>query len=170
MKRKRPSTATTHAAAERGDDIHPNGSAGSVDGHVFEISTLSEIGVGEGATSWSEPDDPAERDWKSEQAVQRPIDVFPSRLLDLCNQDTPLTFLTFLPNGCQDRSKWLAHGHHSEVFEVASPLKRTVLKVIPVTGDFTEQRIDAIAAGHRVLRVSCLQQIKVHVLLGRIDI
>ncbi|KAH7944816.1 hypothetical protein HPB49_000757 [Dermacentor silvarum] len=54
---------------------------------------------------------------------------------------------------CQDRSKWLAHGHHSEVFEVASPLKRTVLKVIPVTGDFTEQRIDAIAAGHRVLRL-----------------
>ncbi|KAL1486226.1 hypothetical protein MTO96_047052, partial [Rhipicephalus appendiculatus] len=47
---------------------------------------------------------------------------------------------------CQDRSKWLAHGHHSEVFQVASPLKRTVLKVIPVTGEFTDQRVDAIAA------------------------
>ncbi|XP_075748410.1 serine/threonine-protein kinase haspin-like isoform X1 [Rhipicephalus microplus] len=119
---------------------------GSVNGESFEISTLSEIGVGDGATSWSEPDAPSESIWNDQDTVNRPADVFPSRLLDLCNQDTPLTFLTFLPKGCQDRSKWLAHGHHSEVFQVASPLKRTVLKVIPVTGVFTDQRVDAIAA------------------------
>ncbi|KAH8023287.1 hypothetical protein HPB51_011730 [Rhipicephalus microplus] len=89
---------------------------------------------------------PSEAIWNDQDTVNRPADVFPSRLLDLCNQDTPLTFLTFLPKGCQDRSKWLAHGHHSEVFQVASPLKRTVLKVIPVTGVFTDQRVDAIAA------------------------
>ncbi|XP_065280023.1 uncharacterized protein [Dermacentor albipictus] len=121
-------------------------SAGSVHDIAFEISTLSEIGVEGRATGCSELEEPAEGDCKSEQALQRPMDVFPSRLLDLCNQDAPLTFLAFLPNGCQDRSKWLAHGHHSEVFHVASPRKRAVLKVIPVTGDFTEQRIDAIAA------------------------
>ncbi|KAL3179765.1 hypothetical protein MRX96_037750 [Rhipicephalus microplus] len=119
---------------------------GSVDNESFEISTLSEIGVGDGATSWSEPDAPSESIWNDQDTVNRPADVFPSRLLDLCNQDTPLTFLTFLPKGCQHRSKWLAHGHHSEVFQVASPLKRTVLKVIPVTGVFTDQRVDAIAA------------------------
>ncbi|KAL1424989.1 hypothetical protein MTO96_019569 [Rhipicephalus appendiculatus] len=132
-------------ASGAGRRPQPERRTGSMD-MSFEISTLSEIGVGEGATSWSEPDAPSESIWNDQETVNRPTDVFPSRLLDLCNQDTPLTFLTFLPNGCQDRSKWLAHGHHSEVFQVASPLKRTVLKVIPVTGEFTDQRVDAIAA------------------------
>ncbi|KAL1441695.1 hypothetical protein MTO96_008413 [Rhipicephalus appendiculatus] len=145
-KRRRPSTAETRVPPERDDDHDPKDAPDSMDDGSFEISTLSEIGVGEGATSWSEPDAPSESIWNDQETVNRPADVFPSRLLDLCNQDTPLTFLTFLPSGCQDRSKWLAHGHHSEVFQVASPLKRTVLKVIPVTGEFTDQRVDAIAA------------------------
>lgn len=120
--------------------------SGSAAGSVFEISTLSEIGAGEAAATWSEPDEPAEGLWRSEQAVKRPIEVFPGRLLDLCNQEAPLTFLAFLPSGSQGRCKWLAHGRHSEVFQLVSVLRRTVLKVVPVTADFSQQRVDAIAA------------------------
>ncbi|XP_037574710.2 uncharacterized protein LOC119456962 [Dermacentor silvarum] len=106
----------------------------------------SEISDGPWSASWSLPGDPPQVIIKSKQGVKRPIEVFPSRLLDLCNQDAPHTFLAFLPNGSQHRSKWIAHGRHSEVFQVASLLRRTVLKVVPVTGDFTEQQVDTIAS------------------------
>ncbi|XP_077561551.1 uncharacterized protein LOC144177841 [Haemaphysalis longicornis] len=76
-----------------------------------------------------------------------PVAVFPKRLLDLCNQETPLTFSAFLPIGSQDRSKWLAHGRHSELFQVVAPFKRNVLKVMPiVAGDFSKGRLETITA------------------------
>ncbi|XP_075550120.1 uncharacterized protein LOC142583517 [Dermacentor variabilis] len=106
----------------------------------------SEISEGPWSARWSLPGDPPQVIIKSKQGVKRPIEVFPSRLLELCNQDAPLTFLAFLPNGSQHRSKWIAHGRHSEVFQVASLLRRTVLKVVPVTGDFTQQQVDTIAS------------------------
>ncbi|XP_077564541.1 uncharacterized protein LOC144180004 [Haemaphysalis longicornis] len=81
------------------------------------------------------------------EAVKRPIAVFPSHLLDVCSQDEPLTFSSFLPNGSRDRSKWIAHGTHCEVFKVVSLLKRTVLKVLPIqTGDFSDNRISTITS------------------------
>ncbi|XP_077485134.1 serine/threonine-protein kinase haspin-like [Amblyomma americanum] len=90
--------------------------------------------------------EPAEGLWKSQPAVKRPIEVFPGRLLDMCNQDAPLTFLAFLPSGRQGRCTWLARGRHGEVFQVVSLVRRTVLKVVPVPADFSKQRVDAIAA------------------------
>ncbi|KAL1441691.1 hypothetical protein MTO96_008411 [Rhipicephalus appendiculatus] len=108
----------------------------------------SEISEGPWSARWSLPGDPPQVIIKSKQGFKRPIEVFPSRLLDLCNQDAPLTFLAFLPNGNQHRSKWLAHGRNSEVFQVASVLRRTVLKVVPVTGDLTEQQVDTYRLRH----------------------
>ncbi|KAH6929775.1 hypothetical protein HPB50_005862 [Hyalomma asiaticum] len=104
----------------------------------------SEISEGPWSTTWSLPGEPPQVLIKSKPFVKRPIEVFPGRLLDLCNQDAPLTFLVLLPNGRQHRSKWIAHGRHSEVFRVTSLLRRTVLKVVPVSGDFTKQQIDTI--------------------------
>ncbi|KAH9368061.1 hypothetical protein HPB48_001039 [Haemaphysalis longicornis] len=83
---------------------------------------------------------------RKKQGVKRPVAVFPKRLLDLCNQETPLTFSAFLPIGSQDRSKWLAHGRHSELFQVVAPFKRNVLKVMPiVAGGFSKGRLETIA-------------------------
>lgn len=46
----------------------------------------------------------------------------------------------------QDRSKWLAHGRHSELFQVVAFFKRSVLKVMPiVAGDFSKGRLETIA-------------------------
>ncbi|XP_075535190.1 serine/threonine-protein kinase haspin-like [Dermacentor variabilis] len=72
--------------------------------------------------------------------------VFPTRVLDLCSQDAPITFSAFLPSPERSRFRWLAHGRHSEVFLVSSLLKRTVLKVMPVVGHFSQQRVEAITA------------------------
>ncbi|KAH6931602.1 hypothetical protein HPB50_025670 [Hyalomma asiaticum] len=116
----------------------------------------SEISEGPWSARWSLPGDPPQVIIKSKQGAKRPIEVFPSRLLDLCNQDAPLTFLAFLPNGSQHRSKWLAHGRHSEVFQVASVLRRTVLKVLPVAGDFTEQQTDTIASAIECCLIACV--------------
>lgn len=106
----------------------------------------TEVSDGPGSTSWSLPDDPVQVVVKTKQTFKRPIEVFPGRLLDLCNQCAPLTFLAFLPNGRQERSKWLAHGRHSEVFQVASLVRRTVLKIMPIIGEFSEQQVGIIAA------------------------
>ncbi|KAH8009074.1 hypothetical protein HPB51_010264 [Rhipicephalus microplus] len=46
----------------------------------------------------------------------------------------------------RSRFRWLAHGRHSEVFLVSSLLKRAVLKVMPVVGKFSQQRVEAITA------------------------
>ncbi|CAN7983578.1 unnamed protein product [Ixodes hexagonus] len=46
-----------------------------------------------------------------------------------------------------DRSKWLAHGQHSEVFQVVSLLKRTILKIVPVMGDLTGAELEALTLG-----------------------
>ncbi|XP_077564516.1 uncharacterized protein LOC144179975 [Haemaphysalis longicornis] len=84
---------------------------------------------------------------EAEHAMLGPVAVFPTRLLDLCNQELPLTFSAFLPIGSQDRSKWLAHGRHSELFQVVAPFKRNVLKVMPiVAGDFSKGRLETITA------------------------
>ncbi|CAN7983826.1 unnamed protein product, partial [Ixodes hexagonus] len=45
------------------------------------------------------------------------------------------------------RSKWLAHGRHSEVFQVTSLLKRTILKILPIMKDFTEAEIESLTIG-----------------------
>ncbi|XP_077564438.1 uncharacterized protein LOC144179888 [Haemaphysalis longicornis] len=83
---------------------------------------------------------------RKKQCIKRPVAAFPSRLLDLCNQESPLTFSAFLPIGSQDRSKWLAHGRHSELFQVVAFFKRSVLKVMPiVAGDFSKGRLETIA-------------------------
>ncbi|XP_070393996.1 uncharacterized protein [Dermacentor albipictus] len=106
----------------------------------------SEISEGQWSTTWSLPGDPPQVIIKSKPFVKRPIEVFPRRLLDLCNQDAPLTFFALLPHGRQHRHKWLAHTRHSEVFQLSSVLRRTVLKVVPVTGDFTEQQVGTITS------------------------
>ncbi|XP_077512865.1 uncharacterized protein LOC144124071 [Amblyomma americanum] len=80
------------------------------------------------------------------QSAKKPITVFPSRLLDMCNQDAPITFADILPNPERSRSRWLAHGRHSEVFLVSSLLNHTVFKVMPVLGHFSEQRVEVITA------------------------
>ncbi|KAH7951006.1 hypothetical protein HPB52_004246 [Rhipicephalus sanguineus] len=116
----------------------------------------SETSEGPWSARWSLPGDPPLVIIKSKQGVKRPIEVFPSRLLDLCNQEAPLTFLAFLPNGNQHRSKWLAHGRNSEVFQLASVLRRTVLKVVPVTGDLTEQQVDTIASAIECCLIACV--------------
>ncbi|XP_077485135.1 serine/threonine-protein kinase haspin-like [Amblyomma americanum] len=108
--------------------------------------TPSEVSEGPRSPGWPLQDDPYLVATDTKQAVKRPIVVFPGRLLDLCNPCAPLTFLAFLPNGSQERSKWLAHGRHSEVFQVASLVRRTVLKIIPIIGEFSEQQVGAIAA------------------------
>ncbi|XP_077485116.1 uncharacterized protein LOC144095202 [Amblyomma americanum] len=108
--------------------------------------TPSEVSDGPWSTSWSLPDEPVQIVGKSKEVVKRPIEVFPGRLLDLCKQRAPLTFPAFLPSGNQEHSKWLAHGRHSEVFQVASLVRRTVLKIIPIIGEFSEQQVGAIAA------------------------
>ncbi|KAL3216587.1 hypothetical protein MRX96_032914 [Rhipicephalus microplus] len=78
--------------------------------------------------------------------VKTPTTMFPTSVLHLCSQDTPITFSAFLPNPDRSRFRWLAHGRHSEVFLVSSLLKRTVLKVMPVVGKFSQQRVEAITA------------------------
>ncbi|KAL3182012.1 hypothetical protein MRX96_035473 [Rhipicephalus microplus] len=127
----------------------------------FAGCTPSEISEGPWSMTWSFTGEPPQVLIKSKATVKReverddPIEMltivrpsrfFPGRLLDMCNQDAPLTFHVLLPNGRQHHSKWLAHGRHSEVFRVASLLRRTVLKVVPVTGDFTDQEVDIIAS------------------------
>ncbi|KAL3179766.1 hypothetical protein MRX96_037751 [Rhipicephalus microplus] len=132
------------------EDVHTSSvvSQRDLDGNrtrsaIYEPSEISE---GPRSARWSLPGDLPQVIIKSKQGVKRPIEVFPSRLLDLCNQDAPLTFLAFLPNGNQHRSRWLAHGRNSEVFQVTSVPRRTVLKVVPVSGDLTEQQVDTIAS------------------------
>ncbi|KAL1423952.1 hypothetical protein MTO96_020745 [Rhipicephalus appendiculatus] len=78
--------------------------------------------------------------------VKAPTTMFPTCVLDLCSQDAPITFSAFLPSPDRNRFQWLAHGRHSEVFLVSSLLKRTVLKVMPVVGNFSQQRVEAITA------------------------
>ncbi|CAN7980539.1 unnamed protein product, partial [Ixodes pacificus] len=57
-----------------------------------------------------------------------------------------------------DRSKWLAHGHHSEVFQVVSLLKRTILKIVPIMRDFTAVELEALTLGiESHLRLSTLR-------------
>ncbi|EEC12473.1 hypothetical protein IscW_ISCW020741 [Ixodes scapularis] len=46
-----------------------------------------------------------------------------------------------------DRSKWLAHGGHSEVFQVVSLLKRTILKIVPVMKAFTRDEVETLTLG-----------------------
>ncbi|KAH7946046.1 hypothetical protein HPB49_019672 [Dermacentor silvarum] len=125
----------------------------------------SEISDGQWSTTWSLPGEPPQVIIKSKPFVKRceihihasqPIEMFPGRLLDLCNQDAPLTFLALLPHGRQHRSKWLAHSRHSEVFRVTSLLRRTVLKVVPVTGDFTEQQVGTIASAIQCCLIVCV--------------
>ncbi|KAH8022993.1 hypothetical protein HPB51_009597 [Rhipicephalus microplus] len=122
----------------------------------FAGCTPSEISEGPWSMTWSFTGEPPQVLIKSKATVKRPIEVFPGRLLDLCNQDAPLTFHVLLPNGRQHHSKWLAHGRHSEVFRVASLLRRTVLKVVPVTGDFTDQEVDIIASAIECCLIVCV--------------
>lgn len=82
--------------------------------------------------------------------------MFPTSVLHLCSQDTPITFSAFLPNPDRSRFRWLAHGRHSEVFLVSSLLKRTVLKVMPVVGKFSQQRVEAITAAIECYLVACV--------------
>ncbi|CAN8014161.1 unnamed protein product, partial [Ixodes persulcatus] len=57
-----------------------------------------------------------------------------------------------------DRSKWLAHGHHSEVFQVVSLLKRTIFKIVPIMRDFTAVEWEALTLGiESHLRLSTLR-------------
>ncbi|XP_075748412.1 serine/threonine-protein kinase haspin-like [Rhipicephalus microplus] len=144
------------------EDVHTSSveSQRDLDGNRTRSANYapSEISEGPRSARWSLPGDLPEVIIKSKQSVKRPIEVFPSRLLDLCNQDAPLTFLAFLPNGNQHRSKWLAHGRNSEVFQVTSVPRRTVLKVVPVSGDLTEQQVDTIASAIKCyLKLSMLK-------------
>ncbi|KAK8756192.1 hypothetical protein V5799_001109 [Amblyomma americanum] len=61
----------THGGAREERRGLPGRASGSAAGSLFEISTLSEIGAGEQAATWSEPDEPAEGLWNSEQAIKR---------------------------------------------------------------------------------------------------
>ncbi|XP_064479587.1 serine/threonine-protein kinase haspin-like [Ornithodoros turicata] len=75
------------------------------------------------------------------------VPVFPKQLLELCNQDVPLSFVAFLPNGNYDRTRWVARGKHSEVFQVVSLLKKTILKVIPLLNEYTDSEINTLTLG-----------------------
>ncbi|KAL1423030.1 hypothetical protein MTO96_021422 [Rhipicephalus appendiculatus] len=134
---------------DEGDD--ESGPAGPLPSHRLPESSKVVISGGlhsrDRVVATDRPDETTSRvDLHEFFRTNQPIEVFPGRLLDLCNQDAPLTFHVLLPNGRQHHSKWLAHGRHSEVFRVASLLRRTVLKVVPVTGDFTDQEVDTIVS------------------------
>ncbi|KAH7950805.1 hypothetical protein HPB52_001931 [Rhipicephalus sanguineus] len=65
----------------------------------FAGCSPSEISEGPWSTTWSFTGEPPQVIIKSKPSVKRPIEVFPGRLLDLCNQDAPLTFHALLPSG-----------------------------------------------------------------------
>ncbi|KAH6939600.1 hypothetical protein HPB50_019940 [Hyalomma asiaticum] len=110
------------------------------------IGAKSELGGGSKTLTASHRDRPSRALNKGKHLVKTPATVFPTRVLDLCSQEAPITFSAFLPSPERSRFQWLAHGRHSEVFLVSSLLKRTVLKVMPVVGNFSQQRVEAITA------------------------
>ncbi|XP_077512866.1 uncharacterized protein LOC144124072 [Amblyomma americanum] len=121
-------------------------------------AALSDVAVGPKAAAPSHPARPAQALQRGRESVKKPITVFPSRVLDMCNQDAPVTFADILPNSERSRSKWLAHGRHSEVFLVSSLLNHTVFKVMPVLGHFSEQRVEVITAAFECyLKLSTLR-------------
>ncbi|XP_077564729.1 uncharacterized protein LOC144180223 [Haemaphysalis longicornis] len=130
----------------RGDRNSPNGGSGAGAGRGrYESIPLLHRQSLLAASPESNEGDSGDEEIYTADATRRPIAVFPSQLLDLCNQDQPYNFLAFLPNGRQDRSKWLAHGRHCEVFQVVSLLKRTVLKIMPIgAADVAEGHFDAL--------------------------